>query len=154
MNWEAIGAVGEMVGVVAVVATLFYLSTQIRQSNRATQSESIQEASTAFNELNILIAADESLAKIYRVGIKDLSALSEDERERFSFFMLATFHVFETLFFQNRFGTIDPEFWEAEKRSLRTLVGMKGGREWWLANPFSFTDAFLEFVSVEIENAT
>ncbi len=33
MNWEAISAIGEIVGAAAVVATLGYLAFQIRQSN-------------------------------------------------------------------------------------------------------------------------
>jgi hypothetical protein len=34
MNWEAIGAVAEALGALAVVVTLIYLSTQIRQNSR------------------------------------------------------------------------------------------------------------------------
>ena len=33
MNWEALGAVAELLGAIAVFATLAYLSVQIRQSN-------------------------------------------------------------------------------------------------------------------------
>ena len=33
MNWDAAGAIGEIIGAVAVVATLAYLATQIRHSN-------------------------------------------------------------------------------------------------------------------------
>ena len=32
MNWDAIGAIGELLGAVAVVLTLGYLAAQIRQS--------------------------------------------------------------------------------------------------------------------------
>ena len=34
MNWEAIGAVGEVFGAIALVATLLYLGRQIGQTNR------------------------------------------------------------------------------------------------------------------------
>ena len=30
MNWEALGALGEIVGAVAVLGTLYYLAAQIR----------------------------------------------------------------------------------------------------------------------------
>ena len=33
MNWEAVAAVSELVGAIAVVATLIYLSVQLRQNN-------------------------------------------------------------------------------------------------------------------------
>ena len=35
INWEAIGAVGEIAGAIAVIATIFYLSLQIRQNSRS-----------------------------------------------------------------------------------------------------------------------
>ena len=35
MNWEAIGAVGEVLGAGAVMITLGYLAVQIRQSTQA-----------------------------------------------------------------------------------------------------------------------
>ena len=34
INWEAIGAVGEVVGALAVVVSIVYLAIQIRQSGR------------------------------------------------------------------------------------------------------------------------
>jgi len=38
MNWDAIGAVGEVVGAICVVLTLGYLAVQIRQNTRATRA--------------------------------------------------------------------------------------------------------------------
>ena len=34
MNWDAIGATGEIIGAITVLATLIYLARQIHQSNR------------------------------------------------------------------------------------------------------------------------
>ena len=39
MNWEAISAIGEIVGATAVVITLGYLAVQIRQSTRVAQAD-------------------------------------------------------------------------------------------------------------------
>lgn len=33
MNWDAVGAVGEVIGATAVILTLLYLARQVRQSN-------------------------------------------------------------------------------------------------------------------------
>jgi hypothetical protein len=35
LNWEAVGAIGELVGAVAVIATLAYLAIQVRQNTRS-----------------------------------------------------------------------------------------------------------------------
>ena len=34
MNWDALGAMGEIVGALAVLATLYYLAAQIKMQNR------------------------------------------------------------------------------------------------------------------------
>lgn len=38
MNWDAIGAIGEMVGAVAVVITLLYVARRIHQANAQTRA--------------------------------------------------------------------------------------------------------------------
>ena len=38
MNWDAISAVGEILGAAAVVLSLVYLATQIRQGTSATRT--------------------------------------------------------------------------------------------------------------------
>lgn len=43
MNWDAIGATAEILGALAVLATLVYLSLQIHQSNKLAQAESQRE---------------------------------------------------------------------------------------------------------------
>ena len=41
MNWEAIGAVGEIIGAVAIVATLIYLAVQVRYAKRQVEINGI-----------------------------------------------------------------------------------------------------------------
>ena len=48
MNWDAIRAVGEIVGAVAVVGTLGYLALQIRHSaNQSTANSELVYSSTS-----------------------------------------------------------------------------------------------------------
>jgi hypothetical protein len=46
MNWEAIGAVGEIASAAGVIITLIYLATQIRIQNTESKSRNISEIST------------------------------------------------------------------------------------------------------------
>ena len=50
MNWEAIGAIGEFVGAVAVVVTLIYLAVQVRRGTSTTQAASIPAAAAMDHE--------------------------------------------------------------------------------------------------------
>ncbi len=45
MNWEAISAIGEIVGALAVVITLVYLAIQIREQNRESRAAAIDSLS-------------------------------------------------------------------------------------------------------------
>ena len=56
MNWDAIGAIGEIVGAAAVVATLAYLSIQLRQARRASDSQgTLVTTEMASNWRNMLL---------------------------------------------------------------------------------------------------
>ena len=41
MNWDAVGAIGEIIGAVAVIVTLIYLAVQIGDGARASRSAAV-----------------------------------------------------------------------------------------------------------------
>jgi len=57
MNWEAIGAIGEIVGALAVVASLAYLVIQIRQNTAAVATATYESMMTGFNDINVIFAS-------------------------------------------------------------------------------------------------
>ena len=64
MNWDAIGAVGEIVGAAAVVATLLYLSVQMRLSREAAQVQSSYSTIEVYSHWRAHLIEDERLAAI------------------------------------------------------------------------------------------
>ena len=79
MNWEAIGAVGEILGAVTVVATIFYLSLQIRQNTRSQSIAIFESAMSGYNEIDYFIFGDVERASIIRRANVDFDSLNEDE---------------------------------------------------------------------------
>jgi hypothetical protein len=49
VNWEAISAIGQIVGAIAVVISLIYLASEVRRNTRASQLAAIRSTSDAFN---------------------------------------------------------------------------------------------------------
>ena len=78
MSWEAVGAVGEILGAIAVLVTLVYLATQVKQSNDLARFNASKELVNQFNEINRLVATDASLRRI----LAETGELSADEREQ------------------------------------------------------------------------
>jgi hypothetical protein len=129
---------------------LAYLAIQIRQNTRAVRTSTFHAVTDSFNYLNATIAHDESLARIFRVGSGNFSELTADEQVRFSFFFLAAFRIFETLYYQNRQGTGDRALWAAEGGTMIALLSGPGALEWWDSNPLSFTPEFRTYVEREV----
>ena len=79
MNWEAIGAFGEIIGAVAVVASLLYLATQVRHSNKQSELESFRHTLYSLNELIDSLTSSVETASIINRGRKSIDSLNEDE---------------------------------------------------------------------------
>ena len=42
MNWDALGAIGDLIGGIAVIGSLVFVGLQVRQSNKISKSESLR----------------------------------------------------------------------------------------------------------------
>ena len=47
MNWDALGAIGEIVGALGVIATLAYLAVQVRQNTGAIRGATLNAVTQA-----------------------------------------------------------------------------------------------------------
>ena len=77
MNWDAAGAIGEIVGAAGVIATLGYLAIQIRTTNRWQKRQGFRDALKALAD-SIERIGDNST--IYNKGRRDFLALNDDEK--------------------------------------------------------------------------
>lgn len=146
MNWDAIGATGEVIGAIAVVATLIYLSLQIRSAQRDAQTSNFHRVADSFNDLNRLIASDPKMADLFNKGMADFGALEEVERTQFSFLCITAVRIYDSLYYQLQRGVGDPELWLSEVETLKGFCSAPGFRAWWAVNTFRFSPAFTKFI--------
>ena len=135
MNWEAIGAVGEAVGAIAVVVTLAYLAMQIRQNTGATRAASHHAVIEALNQGNLAQARDAELAQIWVSGLKDRGVLTEVERQRF-----------DSLWYSAKVGTSERDLLLSEEKGFVYLMDSSGVYDWWEANPYAFSPEFRNYM--------
>ena len=146
MNWEAIGATGEVVGAVAVFATLVYLAIQIRQNTASLKASSHHAITDSFNAINVKIVEDPATARLWHIGHSDQSRLNEDEQVQYAFLVLSYMRIFETLFYQREVGTMEERLFMTEEKTLRWTVEQPGFIEWWDVNPISLSIEFRQYV--------
>jgi hypothetical protein len=160
MNWEAIGAIGEVVGAAGVVATLLYLAVQVRLSRRATDANTQvnRAASAALSQdanagLNQLLASNSSLSKLLSHAMEQGSfdGLSPDEVLRLRMFMRAGVQIMEATYFRYEEGLLDPRIWALRRDWTKSFIQTAPVSDWWAAERESscFTNEFI----AEIEGA-
>lgn len=65
MNWDAIAAVGELIGAVAVVISLLYLASQIRTSNKAARHAASREIMVEYSQIYGQLATNLETAELW-----------------------------------------------------------------------------------------
>jgi hypothetical protein len=96
MNWEAVGAISQIVGAVLVGITLIYLAVQLRQNTSALKSSTFLAISTLMGSTMEVWATHSDLAPLLIKAQAGLDELSPDERARFGFLMMMAFRRVET----------------------------------------------------------
>ena len=64
MNWEAIGAVGEVPGATGVIISLLNLAVQIRGDARAKRVAAVHDQSTAYRDFLKTMATNQELSAV------------------------------------------------------------------------------------------
>ena len=111
MNWEAVGAIGETVGALAVVISLVYLATQIRNQNKESKLAAVHEILVAFRE-SIQVFTSVELGKTLSKANEDWSSLSDAEVLNLLSGLLPMMRLWEEAFIQNQNGRLENRIWK------------------------------------------
>jgi len=131
MNWDAIGAAAELVGAVGVIASLFYLGTQIRQNTRSVRASSYHALVTNLANLASDIGRDAPVSDLFVQGQSDLQALSPTEQRQFGSLLMSLFRNYENIFYQFSQNTIDEVVWAGWKQRILRYYWQPGVQAWW-----------------------
>ncbi|HUG00350.1 MAG TPA: hypothetical protein VML95_00665 [Longimicrobiales bacterium] len=145
MNWDAVGAIGETVGAIAVVVTLIYLAFQIRQQNRESRIASVHELNEAFRA-SISAFQDPGLADVFSRAKSDFADLGEPERLRFIAMVQGVFRVWEDAFYQFDAGRLDPRIWQAMVTQFSAYLSLPGVQRVWEIRKRAYNAAFRDLV--------
>ncbi len=126
MNWEAIGAIGEIVGALGVVVTLVYLTAQVRQNTKSINSNNSNNVMTGFNQLNVALLTDPEASRICYQGFEGIHEMSVSERNRFTHLMNGFFNIFRNLYHQYLDGTFPADQWEIWALEARQMMQTPG----------------------------
>lgn len=131
MSLSDLASIGSFVSGFAVLASLIFIGAQMRQNNRAIKSAASQAHAANFQQVLSVAIENGDVAHLWRVGLGDLSALTDDERTRFLVLTSSLFRFYEAARLQWRHGQLDKEHWENIVFQVSDFGSQPGIRAYW-----------------------
>jgi len=128
MNWDAVGAVAELVGAAVVVLTIFYLASQIRNAEKATRILAVARTAEATDSWLSGIVNDSELCSVYFRGLRSYPELKDTEQERFRMLLVQYFRAVEGAWTQRELGMMSDEQWHGYQATTNFILGSEGGQ--------------------------
>ena len=150
MDWDAVGAIAEVVGAIGVVVSLTYLGIQVRQNTRSQKAQSYQDLVMSVAELAASIGTNPSSSRIFWTGLSKPEALTAEETGQFSLLLISFFRRYENVFHQNQKIGLDKEDWEEWGYNMCRIFWLPGTQQWWPTWRNTYNAEFCKF----LENST
>ncbi len=142
MNLENLAYIGEFVAAIGVVASLVYLSIQIKRNESTTRAATTQELLS--KSVDMLLWHDEN-SPMLKASIGE--SLSPKDRKRFELASFALFSHFNNAHHQNLAGKLDEEIWNMyDARTRRNVNQMDDFDVWWGRYKVNFTKSFRSYI--------
>jgi hypothetical protein len=146
MNWEAISAISQMVGSIAVVFSVLYLAIQVHRSTRVAKLAAQDAAATALRDVTKPFAENAELARIWRLGLENLQALSAEDQARFFHSTYQFLKAYETIHFHHVYGLMDEQIWRGWRSLLEHYIASPGIEHYWRLRHDLFSMRFQKFI--------
>ena len=153
MNWEALGAIGELAGAAGVIITLLYLSRQIRESNRAARQAASREMMEESSGFYRMMSSDVEMARLWIRGTANDETLSKEELLQFRMIMTNVSMIWEKVHHMDKAGDIDSWWVDKIVALRRESVGAPGIQSWYEDRKHILSKEFRDLIEKEIKQA-
>ncbi len=131
MSIQDWGAIGEVVGAIAVIVTLIYLATQIRQNTRQMRSEGHVRITDVYTDILSPLLTDDVLFKTLVRGCQDWESLTAFEQSKCHiFFHLHLTHL-QMAYQLHAKSAVDDDVYESVEDVHIRFLANPGAKIWW-----------------------
>ena len=143
MTLEQLANLAEIIGGVAVIASLVYLAVQIRQNTATVRAATLASNTDIWSSMLVEVAAADKI-EAYLLG--SIGKADMDPKQFLQFFLIcrAMFVSFENQFYQFSNSTMDKEIYLGYERCFQTQVlAFSGFRRYWQQTREEFSPDFI-----------
>lgn len=150
MNIMELGALGEFFGAIAVVATLVYLTVQVRQSRKQIENQIQQTSYVQYSNFLNIVGASPQVSALMVKGWRSMSDLNEEEETQFFSIFTTGLNSVEHNYRQLSDPENDPDTVMLLNIAIY-LLGHPGGLEYWEAYRGVYSDDFVNWVDTNLQ---
>jgi len=142
MSWTDLGALGEILGAIAVVISLVYLSRQVRNNTQAVRTGNAAGVQANFQRLARQFYTDRELGGLIIRAMSGEEDFSPADRLAAYAYFFDFLKTAELAYLQYLNGDLDGPLWEASLEFYRAYFGTPGFRMYWKERQSAFVPEF------------
>jgi hypothetical protein len=145
MNWDAIGAVGEIVGAFAVVVSLVYLAIQIRTQNTEARLASMHDTVAAQRD-SLRAFLEPNVSEDFLAVIQDFDNADAAQRLRFTMVVMIALKANQDAYLQFLEYKLREDFFHPFGAQLVDMMANESAQKVWKLRKHQFDSRFQEYV--------
>ena len=142
MNLTELAVISELIGAIAVVISLIYLTRQVRQNTHAVRAANANTVQKNFIELAQSLL-DRDISAIVLKGMSKSEPLTGPEQLSAYAWFFSMLKMAELAHFHYRNGDLDPELWKASLEFYLAYFTTPGMRDYWEKRRSAFVPEFV-----------
>jgi len=150
MTLEHIFLISQTVAALAIVGSLLFVALELRNSTRESRHRAAEEAHQKYQALQLEVASNADLARVWVMGIHDIGSLNDVDRTRFLLLAHNVFKNWESVHSVYVEGHLPGEIYESAELMATALLGYHGVRVAWAARRRYFHETFRARVDAKI----
>ena len=158
MSIEELAAIAEIVGAVAVVASLIYLAVQIRQNThglsmslKSTELAAFERNVEAGNRIREIFILNPDISELFARGKSSYSDLDSGDKIRFEMLLSNVFSAFQGAYIRHLTYGNDPENFAGSERLLDSYIRSSGVRDWLSSNNPDWRPEFTALIQQRVK---
>ncbi len=130
MNWDAVTAVAEVAGLIAVVVSLIYVGFQVRQNTQQLKHDNLRQSVRGTLDANWFYHRDDRAFEVFKNGVQSFESLSARDKALFHSIIVDLAFYFEIVRNMEEAGLVDKSAVEINQRFLVGILATPGGTQW------------------------
>lgn len=147
MNWEALGALAELVGAAAVVLSLLYLAAQIRSQTKQDRLAAMHDIAAGFREATANMAEPGTAQILVKTLHDGVDSLRDDELFCLVSRTQGLLRLWEEAFYLHRDGKLDDRYWDGMNRQLASFMATQVFAHTWKIRQEYYGSEFRDMVN-------